>query len=201
MNIYVADNLSCINDIAEIHMKTFPDFFLTFLGRGFLKALYGGFVMHSSSNIIIASENGATVGFCAYSENLSGLYKFLIKKKLPVFAWYAARAFIRKPKVLFRLLRAFEYSDKSKRSEPYIELSSVGVSPDSKNKGIGSMMIEKLFEISDTDLFKYIKLETDADDNEAANYFYLKNNFVLDRSYVTPEGRRMNEYRYYLNKL
>lgn len=179
MNIYIADNLSCINDVVKIHMDTFKGFFLTFLGRGFLKTLYTGFVKHSKSNIIIASENGLTVGFCAYSENLSEFYRFLIKRKLLLFAWYAAGAFIRKPKVLFRLLRAFKYSDKSKSTEPYIELSSIGVSSDSKNKGIGSMMINKLFEISDSDLFKYIKLETDADDNEAANSFYLRQHRTL----------------------
>ena len=43
----------------------------------------------------------------------------------------------------------------------------------------------------------YITLETDAENNEAANVFYRKNGFVQAREYVTREGRRMIEYRYY----
>lgn len=46
----------------------------------------------------------------------------------------------------------------------------------------------------------YIKLETDADDNEKANSFYQKNRFRLDHVYETPEKRRMNEYRFYLDQ-
>ena len=45
---------------------------------------------------------------------------------------------------------------------------------------------------------EYIKLETDADGNEKANHFYQKNGFVLHHIYETPEKRKMNEYRFYL---
>ena len=45
--------------------------------------------------------------------------------------------------------------------------------------------------------YKYINLETDACDNDAVNNFYLRNGFQLARNYVTAEGRKMNEYRYY----
>ena len=200
MDIYIADNLECVDEVVEIHLKTFTGFFLTFLGRGFLKQLYKGFIEHEKSGLIIATEVGKVVGFCAFSEDLSGFYKYLIKKRLIYFAWYAMGAFFRKPKVLFRLLRAFTYSSESKREETYIELSSIGVEPDVKNRGIGSSLIRFLYDISDKDLFEYIKLETDRDNNEGANYFYQKNGFVLSHSYETPEGRGMNEYRMYLKK-
>jgi ribosomal protein S18 acetylase RimI-like enzyme len=189
-----------VDEIVKIHMETFTGFFLTFLGKGFLKTLYTGFMTHPQSGVIMALENSKPIGFCVYSEDLSGFYKYLIKKKLSQFAWYAAGAFFRNPKVLFRLLRAFTYSDESKREESYVELSSIGVSPNVKNQGIGSQLIKKLCDLTDADRFEYIKLETDKDDNEVANSFYLKNGFILDHSYETPEGRRMNEYRYYLGE-
>jgi ribosomal protein S18 acetylase RimI-like enzyme len=189
-----------VDEIVKIHMHTFTGFFLTFLGKGFLKTLYTGFMTHPQSGVIIALENNKPVGFCAYSEDLSGFYKYLLKKKLPQFAWYATGAFFRNPKVLFRLLRAFTYSDESKRTESYVELSSIGVSPDVKHMGIGSLLIKKLFDITNAEQFEYIKLETDRDNNAVANNFYQKNGFILDHSYETPEGRRMNEYRYYLGE-
>ena len=46
-NITIKENPSyeqtIINQIVDIHMKTFTGFFLTFLGKGFLKQLYKGF--------------------------------------------------------------------------------------------------------------------------------------------------------------
>ena len=97
---------------------------------------------------------------------------------------------------MFRLLRAFTYSKKSERKEKYMELSSIGVLPNQERKNIGSKLIDKLKEIFESSDCKYIKLETDAIDNEKANNFYIKNGFTLQGSYKTPEGREMNEYRY-----
>ena len=47
MEIYVASNNECIDEIVDIHMETFTGFFLTFLGKGFLKQLYKGFIEHN----------------------------------------------------------------------------------------------------------------------------------------------------------
>lgn len=37
-------------------------------------------------------------------------------------------------------------------------------------------------------------LTTDRDNNEATNSFYQKLGFVCERTFMTPEGRAMNEY-------
>lgn len=200
MKVEIAMNKKIVNEVVEIHLTTFPEFFLTFLGKGFLKQLYSGFIEHNNSNLIIAmnSEN-KVLGFLAYSNDLSGFYKYLIKKKIIFFAWYSMIAFFKKPKILFRLLRAFSYSKKSERNEKYVEISSIGVEPKNKNLGIGSVMIKKLIENVDFENFEYIKLETDAENNMIANCFYKKNGFDLFSTYETPEKRKMNEYRYYKN--
>lgn len=191
-------NKKHVNDITEVHLHAFKDFFLSFLGRGFLKQLYNGFIEHPQSGVIIAIEDKKIIGFCAYSENLSDFYKFLIKTRLPGFAWYAVKAFVRKPKIILRLFRAFTYSKISEREDRYIELSSIGVLPGVQSKGVGSKMITYLYRLFNASQFDYIKLETDCEHNEPANYFYKKNNFVLDHEYITHEGRKMNEYRLYL---
>ena len=46
------------------------------------------------------------------------------------------------------------------------------------------------------DEYEYINLETDALNNDSVNRFYQKNGFVLSKTYVTDEGREMNEYRF-----
>ncbi len=143
-------------------------------------------------------DDDRLVGFLAYSEDISGFYKYLIKKRLLPFAFYSAIAFLKKPVIMLRLLRAFTYSKSSKRSEAYVELSSIGVLPEAKNNGIGTMLINELKRNISSDKFSYIKLETDRLNNDAANAFYIKNGFVLYRSYITREGREMNEYHFTL---
>lgn len=199
MRLEILRRKEYIKAIVDIHMETFPNFFLTFLGRGFLKHLYCGFMEHEQSDLIVClDELGEVLGFCAYSEDLSGFYKYLIKKRLIPFAWYAAGGFIRKPKIFFRLLRAFTYSDNSVKEEKYVELSSIGVAPAAKKRGVGSAMIQFLIQQIDREIFEYIKLETDRENNEGANSFYRRNGFVLYDTYETREGRKMNEYRFRL---
>ena len=143
-----------------------------------------------------AFDDGIVVGFLAYSENLSGLYKYMIRKRLLFFAWYSVGAFFRKPKVFMRLLRAFLKPGTAERKENYIELASIGVNPEFERQGVGTMLVSRLKETTDFLKFAYISLETDAENNESANQFYKKNEFVLVREYLTREGRKMNEYRY-----
>ncbi len=183
-------------EIVDIHMQTFTGFFLTFLGRGFLYQLYKGFQNYHAAGLIVAKCEGTIVGFLAYAEDLSAFYKYLIKKQLLAFAWYGFCAFLRKPSTMMRLIRAFFKPGESKREERYIELSSIGVLPQMKNRHIGTRLINALKDKFDNESFAYIKLETDAVENDAANSFYQKNGFVLSCEYETPEGRKMNEYRW-----
>lgn len=185
-----------INEIVQIHLDTFEGFFLTFMGRGFLKCLYKCYCQHKESGLLIAVENDAPIGFLAYSGDYSGLFKFMIKKKLIPFAWYSLGAFLGKPKVFIRLIRAFLKSDEVKREEKYVELASIGVKPENKSKGVGTALIDELKKMVDFDRYSYISLETDAENNEPANLFYVKNGFEMTRTFETKEGRKMNEYRF-----
>lgn len=188
-----------IKEIAMIHVQTFEGFFLTFMGKGFLKTMYQTYCRHEPSNLLGAFDrNGRIIGFLAYSKDMSGLYKYMIKYSLISFAWYSLGAFFRKPKVFVRLVRAFLKPTEAKREEKYIELSSIGVAPTAKSRGIGSQLINSLKELEHSSDCQYISLETDADNNESANAFYVKNGFKLERTYFTRENRKMNEYRYYL---
>ena len=188
---------AAVEQVVQIHLDTFQGFFLTFMGRGFLRQLYRSYCDHAQSGLLGAfDEAGELQGFLAYSSQLGGLYKYMIKKRLIAFAWYAFGAFLRKPKVFMRLVRAFLKPGESRREEAYVELASIGVVPSAKGMGIGSLLIDDLKQRVDFSEFAYINLETDAADNEAANGFYKKNGFVLHRSFQTHEGRQMNEYRF-----
>ena len=185
-----------VDEVVSIHMATFQGFFLTFLGAGFLRKMYMAYVKHPYSDLLIAEDNGGVVGFLAYSEQLSDLYKFMIKKSLIPFAWYSFWAFLRRPSVFLRLVRALLKPGESAREEKYIKMASIGVSPKMKGRGVGTQLIDELKSKVDFDEFAYIELETDAVNNEAANKFYEKNSFDRIREFETHEGRKMYEYRF-----
>lgn len=186
-----------VQRLARLHVKAFPSFFLTQLGIPFLKTLYDGYLQDSESGVIVAEDKeGRLLGFIAYSNDYSAFYRGLIKKKIVQFAWCSFMAVLRHPSFTKRLLGAFKKSDSVVKEENYVELASICVNPKAGGKGVGSGLIDYLKTIVDFDKYAYINLETDADNNDSVNQFYVKNGFVLDRQYVTAEGRRMNEYRY-----
>ena len=185
-----------INDIVSIHLNTFTGFFLTFMGRGFLNQMYRSYCDHDESGLLVAEENGKAVGFLAYSGNFSGLYKYMIKTRLIPFGWYSVGAFFRRPSAFMHIIKAFLKPSEVKREEKYVELSSIGVDPTIKSKGVGSLLIDELKKIVDFNKFAYITLETDAVNNDGAIHFYEKNGFVRERMYETDEGRKMYEYRF-----
>ena len=186
-----------VKAIVDLHLATFPGFFLTFMGPGFLRLLYQSFLTHDASQLLIAEdEDGKLLGFVAFSNSLSELYRHLLRRSLIPLAWYSFLALLRRPPVVFRLLRGLSQPRQSERAERYAELSSIGVSPQHKKSGVGRALVEEVKKRIDFSETSYLKLETDADDNADVNAFYLRNGFVLHHAYTTPEGRRMNEYRY-----
>lgn len=185
-----------IQAIARLHKRAFPTFFLTQLGVPFLTTLYTGYMEDKNSGIIVAENKGRILGFIAYSKDYSRFYKGLIKNHLIKFAFCSLSAAVRHPSFIKRLLGAFKKSDSVVKEEKYVELSSICVDPRIESKGLGSKLIDYLKGIVDFNTYAYINLETDADNNEGANHFYVKNGFKLARTFTTAEGRNMNEYRY-----
>ena len=196
MTVYETDENKYLGEIVDIHLKTFKGFFLTELGEGFLKTLYKGYMKDEASGIIVAVEENKVVGFIAYSKDYARFYKNLIKRSILQFAFYSIIAAIKHPSFIGRLLGAFGKSDEVTKKEEYVELASIGVNPLYKGKGVGTQLISFLKENTDYNEYEYIALETDADNNDNVNRFYVKNGFELVRTYSTKQGRRMNEYHY-----
>ena len=192
-----SEERAIINDIVSIHLDTFKGFFLTFMGRGFLNQMYCSYCEHQESGLLVAEEDGVAIGFLAYSLNFSDLYKFMIKNRLLQFAWYSVSALFRRPSSFIRIIGALFKPNEVKRVENYVELSSIGVKPSEKSKGVGTMLITKLKERISFENYLYITLETDAINNEAAISFYEKNGFKKELEFETNEGRKMLEYRFY----
>lgn len=193
-----ANEKDVLKDVVRIHMDAFSGFFLTFMGKGFLKQMYASYSEHKDSTLLVAiDDEGSVVGFFTYTYDMSGLYKYMIKKKLIPFAWFSLGAFLRKPKVFMRLIRALLRPSESERKEKYVMFTSLGVDTTKTCRGAGSMLFNKGKESVDFSKYEYISLETDVENNENTNHFHQKHGFKIFREFKTPEGRRMYEYRYY----
>jgi len=51
-----------IEEVVDVHMRAFPDFFLTFLGPGFLKEFYKSFLYDDQGIGFVAIENSRILG-------------------------------------------------------------------------------------------------------------------------------------------
>jgi Acetyltransferases len=191
------DDQDYIEIIAKLHIKAFPHFFLTQLGAPFLRTLYKGYLENIESGIIVAESKGKLLGFIAYSKDYPIFYKELLKKHFFKFAFFSFGAALRHPSFVKRLLNAFKKSESVIKEERYVELASICVNPQIKSQGVGTKLINNLIQKTDFEKYAYINLETDADGNDSVNVFYQKSGFKIVRQFITAEGRRMNEYRYF----
>lgn len=185
-----------VKKVVDIHIRTFKGFFLTFMGKRFLRLMYSCYTRYYKAGLLVATDGDDVLGFLAYSEDLSGLYRYMMKHGFFSFAWYAFLAFLRRPKAFFRLFAALKKPKDAEREERYVELASIGVDPEKKRGGVGSELIKELKNRVDFNEFSYIALETDAVNNDGANAFYVKNGFTVARTFTKSGGRIMNEYRY-----
>ena len=186
-----------IDDIVEVHMRAFPDFFLTFLGPSFLKEFYNSFLEDDAGMGFIALENNQVLGAIVGPLVPDGYFKRLLKRRWLTFCLASFTAVLKKPSVFGRLFRAVFYRGEAPEQGPQRSLlSSIAVDPDTQGKGVGKALVEAWLAEAQKRGSKGCFLTTDKDNNEAVNGFYKKMGWKLESNYETPEGRKMNRYTF-----
>jgi len=180
--------------IVDTHLRSFPGFFLTFLGPRFLALLYRRFVSDSDTICHVAVADGEVVGFVAGVTRKADFYRRLIRHHVLSFALSSLTAIIRKPGVIPRIFNALRRPAEAAESGAEACLMSLGVRPDFHRRGIASRLVDELLADLRRLAAPAVSLTTDRDDNEGANAFYRRLGFALHRSFTTREGREMNEY-------
>lgn len=190
-----------IDDIVKIHIEAFKGFFLTSLGNEFLEEYYS-FILKYPYNIFLVclDNNNKVVGFVAGFMEPNQFYAKLKKEKIK-FGFIVIKAIFKNIKILFSILQRYkqvkEFSQE--REKESVELASVAVNPMYSGKGIGKMLVYAFLKEAENLGAKYVYLTTDAVNNEKVNKFYENLGFKIFKTYKTPSGRLMNEYRYYFN--
>lgn len=186
--------LEHINDVVRVHLASFHGYFLSFLGPKFLRLLYTEIIKESDHVAFVAQDESGVVGFIVGVTHQSGFYARLARERQVAFAMAALGAVIRQIKIIPRLFRALTYSRKSREAAAQALLMSIGVLPEVQQYGVGKRLVITFLNAMKEEKVNEVSLTTDRDSNEKVNNFYQKLGFKLYRTFVTPEGRWMNEY-------
>ncbi|MEU3846134.1 GNAT family N-acetyltransferase [Micrococcus terreus] len=185
-----------VEQIARLHRTSFPTFFLSQLGEGFLQEFYGGFLNEPTAVTVVAVDSKGTVlGAAVGSTEPSGFFGRLLRRRLWGFARRSAFFGMRNPQHLPRLMRAVLYRGglPDDRSDAAL-LSSICVHPEAQGTGLGRKLLRSWAGGAAARGAAEAMLTTDADNNDAVNAFYQSQGWSIEASFRTPEGRRMNRY-------
>jgi ribosomal protein S18 acetylase RimI-like enzyme len=185
---------SDVGKVVEIHLAAFQGFFLSFLGRAFLVQLYEG-ILHDPSGMAFVVDDGRPIAFVAGSAQPSGLYRRLLLRRWFRFALAALPALLRSPRSASRLMRALRAPADATATPGTGTLMSIAVLPQAQGAGVGRLLVDAFLHEGRRRGLSVVDLTTDAIDNDGANNFYANLGFRIARTYTTPEGRVMNEYR------
>lgn len=185
-----------VRRVVRIHLDAFPGFFLSQLGPGFLKTYYAELASDPSAVAVsMFDDTSRLVGFAVGAVSPRGFYSRLLRRSWWRFAAAAIPAVIRSPSRVKRVLRATAHPGQNPAGEHVCGLFSIAVDPAASKRGYGGRLLREFVQMSQARGCSDIVLTTDGENNDAVNRFYVAAGFELERSFQTPEGRVMNEYR------
>jgi ribosomal protein S18 acetylase RimI-like enzyme len=131
--------LDDLEQVVEVHLQSFPGFFLTFLGHDFLTLLYDQLCREGV--VLVACPHGHIDGFVAGVLQQAGFYRRLVERQKWAFARAAAAAVVRRPPIGPRLLRALRRPTEAQQSAAKACLMSVAVRPEASGRGLGQQLV------------------------------------------------------------
>jgi ribosomal protein S18 acetylase RimI-like enzyme len=184
-----------VQKVVDVHLETFPGFFLSSLGRSFLRQFYAGLIELKSGVLLVAEDGSDVVGFVGGADEQRGFYRQLLRQRAVRFIVAALPAIIRRPSVVGRLIRGRRRAQGHDDTPEGACLMTIGVDPRVEGSGVGRLLVGSFEQaLVERGSHGYC-LTTDADGNQRTNRFYGRLGLLRSRLIVTAEGRRLNEYR------
>lgn len=170
---------------------------MTSLGVRFLSEFYKAFITDPVAIAVVAeSDTGCVCGVVVGTLTPAGFFKRLLYRRWWAFILASAWAFLRRPTIAPRLVRALGYRGNAPTDIKRALLSSIAVDPSRHGMGIGRRLVETWLAEAQRRGAIGCYLTTDAHENEAVNAFYSRVGWKLQSTYATPRGRSMNRYIY-----
>ena len=182
-----------LDGVVEVHKMAFPGFFLTRMGRPFLRAYYQAVLDFDDSIALVGCDDdaGALLGFAVGFRNPRGFYELFARRRrqlLPAIFF----AVLRDPVLVREILRNMRRVEAQAR-EPVnaVELSSIAVGH--AGAGVGGQLLDAFAAQAGESGANSLFLTTDADENDAVRRFYERRGFTPD-GYEVRGDRRLCRY-------
>jgi colanic acid biosynthesis glycosyl transferase WcaI len=189
------------NDLARVaaaHEAAFPGFFLTLMGRPFLRAYYRMVLEYPKGILLVCEDESGVFGFVAGCLEPEGFYRAMRARRL-AFVWPICLGVLAHPTTLPRVLanvRKVRGGGDSPPPRPgaACELTSIGVDPSASSRGAGQALARAFNAAAAAAGAGFVFLTTDAEGNDRVNAFYEKLGFTVDQRIEHAGGRAMNLY-------
>lgn len=186
--------LKDIDQVVRIHLESFPGFFLSFLGPGFLKVYYRAACLDREGICLVSSNEERDVrGFVVGSSSPAGFYRRIFIRHLLGFLLNVIRAVANRPSIIGRLIRTAARAA-GKQPQRCAGLFSIAVCPAAQGQGVGRDLVRVFIRQADDRGCLRVSLTTDSQGNDRVNDFYRSLGFAATGELITPEGRRMFQY-------
>lgn len=181
-----------VTQIVDLHLESFPSFFLTSLGNKFLVIFYNACLNNQHCvSVKVVDEKQMIVGFAIGTDVSNGFYKQIILSELLSFINISFGILFSRPKALFRLIKNLQKSSSVEDRGDYPELLSIAVRGHSKGMGIGDLLLTNFESELVRRGFNRVTLTTDYYHNERAIKFYLKNGYKVLNNFNAYPKRKM----------
>ena len=163
-------------EVARLHIEGISTGFISSLGEKFVAALYESIAQSPHGFGFVAEQEGRIVGFVAFTTDLNGLYKSILKKNLFRFSLLLFRKLF-SWNTIKKIAETLFYPTRSEGSQlPKAELLSIVVADSQRGKGLARSLIQKgLAECQSRDISSVKVLV--AGFNEPANRLYQRTGF------------------------
>lgn len=191
--------LSQLDEVVDVHMSVFPNFYLTKLGRDCLKQYYRSIVLYKRSIcLVVVARDSRVTGFCVGANLPSKFSRFLLSRWI-FFAFPVFRAFATNPGLIISTAQAVGrlFADSKRKAakvekqwdDDICELTSIGVLPGQRQ--VGALLLDEFIRGAMKQMCTSIRLKTDKNNNEKVVQFYKKNGFTVEGSVRRTGGREM----------
>ena len=183
--------------IVRVHVRAFTGFFMTRLGRPFLKTYYGMVLAHPRGILLVAEGATGVEGFAAGFTDPSRFYASLRGHAVRL-AVVAAAGITMRPALWPRLVRTALGVLRSRGSfaagTDSCELASLAVCPSVKSRGTGRALVAAFMSEATANGAARVYLTTAASGNARVNDFYRRLGFTAADSYTSCGGETKTRY-------
>ena len=193
-------NSNDLESIVGVHLLSFNGFFLTNMGKPFLRLLYQGFIESDLGVLRVVEVDGQIVGFSAGTISPELFFSELKRNKWHAFVAASLLGVIKHPIVTFKKLYSalFYKGDTVEALKNAALLSSIAMSPNYSGNSTGAKLLSDFEKyICTLNSNELLYLTTDKHNNERVVRFYQKAGFTIDSEFFQSGNRIM--YRFVKN--